>query len=257
MSNIAAQNQLFTMAPFHMALGAPYKNLKDQLDYQEEHAGGAEGEMAKILVDEYAKTTGVEYAYSPATQDTSIGGNEAVNSLWQFGVDDDLVWPHAQIPEEPGFTDTRGHRGLGRVYQDMYQANQHIMWMRFGVPIFQSMKDFYVNAGDSKLADIMSGSKNAKQKLGAIVGTGIVIAIALPWWPAIGAIKFIDLLSKAFGPIRINKFYEFRPKMYEYYHLVNTILTHIALGMGFSPSTMEMDGKVVPKGLSEEDIKAY
>jgi hypothetical protein len=168
------------------------------------------------------------YYGQPNQTDTSVGGNDAINCLWQFGEDDDIV--HPITSQQPGQAE-RGQstKGLGRVYNEMYQNNQQLLWMSFGVPKFTNMSDFYSNSVDPSTAALMNnGTVPTSQILGNLLGKGLRLAFQLPFLPIIGMFKVFKLAVDK----PITKYYIFEPTMMLYYRMVNVIMSHLAVGMG-------------------------
>lgn len=93
---------------------------------------------------------------SPNYTDTRVGGNDAINPYWQFNRDDDIVPPLLRIPGMEAFTS-----GMGRVYAEMYDDNQEILWMRMGVPEFVNVLQFYTVSGNRQAAIAMNQDRSA------------------------------------------------------------------------------------------------
>lgn len=174
----------------------------------------------------------------PNLVDTTIGGNDAFNSFYQFGEDDDIVHPIDSSQPELA---ARGiaTKGLGRVYREMYQNTQQILWLRFGVPKFNSLTDFYINATDTSLVSLMvKGEVPTLEQLGRLFGEGLAFAFKLPFLPIIGMKKILDLAIDE----PINKYYAFSPKMPLYFRMVNVLMSHLASGMGLYRSQFSPGG---------------
>ena len=171
--------------------------------------------------------------------DTSIGGCDVLNPLWQFCRNDDIVWPVDMV-------DPSG-RGLSRFYKEHYYATQHILWVSFGVPQYRSLTAFYQNAGDPTLADIMtSNDMSIARKIGKLVTAGFVFALKLPVLPITGSFSLMNKLGKALSANNVSKYYEMVPRMDLYYKTVSTILGHLIIDMGLLPNT---DNNAIPKKL--------
>jgi hypothetical protein len=236
-------------APFGgFKLGEPYESLIDQIkaDAKEDEKNvdlfSAEGirdfvsVMEKMLTHRGLFGSSEDKKYG--TADSSIGGNDALNPMWQFNIDDDIIWPPDEVAP---------NRGLGRVYKETYQDTQHILWLSFGVPKFANLDEFYKNAGDSRLANIMTGSeKSLEYKLGYIVGTGVELAIKLPLLPLIGLYKGVKAIKSALMEVKVNKYFEMVPRMDLYYKTVTTILAHLSVNLGLTPNALD-DNKIKKK----------
>ena len=171
--------------------------------------------------------------------DTSIGGCDVLNPLWQFCRNDDIVWPVDMV-------DSTG-RGLSRFYKEHYYATQHILWVSYGVPQYRGLTDFYKNAADPTLADIMtSNDMSIAKKIGKLITSGFVFAFKLPVLPITGSFSLMNKIGKALSTNNVSKYYEMVPRMDLYYKTVATILAHLVVDMGLLPNE---DNKVTPKDL--------
>ena len=144
---------------------------------------------------------------------SSIGGNDALNPYWSFNEDDDLVPPINQ-------------GGMGRVYSEIYDQSQQVLWMQFGIPDYSGLVDFFTGGNMTEMAGLMGG-KTMSWKLGSLLGEGVGLAIKLPFLPFIWAKKIIDLSNVD----KSTKYVGFRNYMPVYYRMVNTIMSHLAIGM--------------------------
>jgi hypothetical protein len=242
--NELLDNGQWFKAPFGgFSIGDPFRSIAasiiDEISEDIKDVDSSESPHTKGAMADYINTINEEYYVKHngfmGRTDSSIGGNDALNPLWQFNVDDDIVWDAYKV-------DNTG-RGLGRVYAEMYQNTQHILWLSFGVPKFIKLTEFYKNAGDKKLQSILTkDGASLSYKIGAIVGSGVKLAIKLPWYPLIGLIKGVEAVADALVDVKINKYYEFIPKMDLYYKTVVTILSHLTVGMNLSPNG-EIDDK--------------
>lgn len=220
-------------------LGTPFYGLYEQLVYETGVNDTPSGKQNSESIHEYISAAIKDDNQNrgggktfPHDTDTSIGGNDAINSVWQFGVDDDIVWPNFKVSERRGVP-----RGLGRVYAETFEKNQHILWMSFGVPKFATLEKFYKEAGDSDLSRILMDKEHSlTHKLLAIAGAGIKLAIYLPWAPLIGLTRLTSKVINALTTVNVNKYYEMVPKMQLYYKAVATILAHLTVNMGLTPN---------------------
>jgi len=232
------------------SLGKPFKNISEQISYESQDlllhgdANSKKG-MSDYLAALENENEGSSLYY--ADTDSSIGGNDAMNPLWQYNIDDDIIWPHLKVEKD---------RGMGRVYAETYNKNQHILWLSFGIPKFAPLERFYKEAGaaSSMLANIlMDKNHSAAMKIGSIVGAGAVLAVTLPIWPLVGMIKTVEWGMDKLTGIHVNKYYEMVPNMPAYYKAVITILSHLLIGMNLTPNgiknSKEKDVPSVDKNL--------
>ncbi len=157
----------------------------------------------------------------PKRRDTSVGGNDAVNCYYQFNENDDIVHPINRVGTEP-------HQGLGRVYNEVFDEQQQIMYMSFGVPDFTSIDKFLDKAFDTDLANLMNKGESTTlvTKVAGILGKVVGTVIVFPFLP----IKFIaDIFNGTF--FKPTKYFDFKPTMSIYYKQINIIMAHLAVNM--------------------------
>ena len=160
------------------------------------------------------------YALTAKRRDTHVGGNDAVNSYYQFCENDDVVHPINQVNSDSS--------GMGRVYNETFDEQQQIMYMSFGVPDFTNAATFIGKAYDTDLAKLMNtGDFSTLNSIGQFLGSTLGTVITLPFLP----IKFLGKLLAEASP---SKYYDFQPSMALYYKMVNVILAHIAVNMNLS-----------------------
>ncbi len=159
--------------------------------------------------------------------DTRVGGNDAINPYWQFNIDDDIVPPSLLIKE------TGGPRGMGRVYNEVYDANQQILWMSMGVPEYVNLVSFYRDAGDINAARAMNRGtlRGIAGKLIKLVFSATIWAITFPVTAPFWVNRWISRIQTE----RISKYYYFKPSMVLYYEMVNAMLSYLAVAMGLYP----------------------
>lgn len=157
----------------------------------------------------------------PYLADTRLGMNDAINVLWQFGRDDDIIHPVNM---------TSDNQGMGRVYSQMIEKHQQIVYMTFGVPEFTGLLDFYTNAVDMKVANFMrNGGGSLIEDISSVIGSTVGFAIKLPFMPFVWLKKLADIRNI----FKVTKYYDFRSTMPLYYQAVTTMLSHLAVNMGF------------------------
>jgi hypothetical protein len=226
--------------------------------------------------------------------DASIGGNDVMNPHFQFGVDTDLVHPfytqgnYAEIkPLDRAVTTTwwpgmskdendrlttaaltdpqhpkniawgKSYEGLGRVYAEMYNSNQQILWFRVGVPRYTGLNEFYRQTEDvSGHSELVNNGRSASflYKFGSILTSSALIAVKLPFYPfiwgykaAMGVYNFAandgnsmirDVIDNNFmRDISASKYCYLKPTMFQYYRTVNSIIIELAVNMGLITST--------------------
>lgn len=253
----------WTKMPFQVTLGDEFETLADIYGTLMEYYGPVSStnrtaytrgagrknktkeEIANdINVDEQMMT-------KPFLKDTRMGYSTAINCLWQFNRDDDIV--HAINRSDPqegnsnAIEDPHGWYGLGRVYSNYLEANQTICYISFGTAKFQNVFDFYRQATDNGLAKL--------NRLGTLGAGGIlrsifkivngVVEIVL-WVPAT-LLSAISTLVKKITTFPVNRFYDMRPTMHLYYMYVDEIITNWLVAAGIYNGGNIDIGDHVPK----------
>lgn len=176
----------------------------------------------------------------PKCRDTSLGGNEAINPYPAFNEDDDIIHPFT--------TTSYGATGMGRVYSTYYDDTQRVMYLRFGVPVFNNLSKFYNDSIDPLLATLMNkGATMDAQYIGQIVGNGLGFLFKLPFLP----IVIIDNLTSGLTRQRITKYYDFEAKMPLYKKIVNGIIIHLAVNLGLATDYKFLNGSTGYAGATE------
>ena len=165
--------------------------------------------------------------------DTRVGGNDAINPYWQFNRDDDITPPSLIMRKQP---DGGSLGGMGRVYNEVYDANQQILWLSMGVPEYVNLISFYRDAGDINAARAMNRGtlRGIAGKLIKLVFSATIWAITFPITAPFWVNRWISRIQTE----RISKYYYFKPSMVLYYEMVNTMLSYLAVSMGLYPQVI-------------------
>ena len=157
-------------------------------------------------------------------KDTCVGGNDAINCVWQFGRDDDIMHPMLQSrPDQPV--------GEGRVYATTTDLNQSVAYFSFGVPKYTPLADFYATAFNKDMIETNATgltSSNSGYSIARVVGQGATLLFALP---VVGASWFADVANRL-TDLPINRLYDLRLTMQEYYAYVDRILAEWLVDVG-------------------------
>ena len=166
--------------------------------------------------------------------DTSLGGNLSMNPIPQAS-----LWTDPPPVPYGGEVSNLESYGLqGGLYSEMYDDNQQIVYMRFGVPVFNSFTSFYSRFYDSTYARFVrtGGTSNGivRQILESFVNFVTIPLDLIPMaFNTIGIIS--DIVGGAYDWIsrRSSSFYYMKPTMPLYWAAAQTILNHIAVNKGF------------------------
>lgn len=153
--------------------------------------------------------------------DTTLGGNQSINPVPQFSKYTDIN-EQRKVDGGPGAS-----RGMGRYYSEVFDDNQVLLTVRFGVPAFNSLHRFFGNFYNSDASTLArTGRGNgALYKLGRIAGTVAQVRLL----PVLFIAKAFSYLIGRVG----SKFYYLKPDMGIYWNSVSSILNTIASNMGF------------------------
>ena len=186
-------------------------------------------------------------------RDTSIGGNDAVNCYQQFCENDDIA-EHPFLSTNPGDPLS----GIGRVNSEMYNDQQQILYITFGVPQYNVLTNFYNSAVLADLAKLMNGGDWAGS-LGSLIGNTIATFVSLPVLP----LPFIARILGKITDAKITKYYDFRSAMPLYYYAVNDMLLHLSINMGLNKdayilgnSSQTSGGNIQSKSYYEQEAES-
>ena len=169
----------------------------------------------------------LEYSM-PNNRDSTFGGNDAINPLPQFCEYDDLIHRMTAIGHYDNERDIAEY-GMGRVYNEVYDNFQQIMWVMPGVMRFTELVTFYQNAFDNDLSSIMQEGDGVR--IGYLIGRGIRLAVSIALFP----IKFFVGFFNWWDRRQISKYYTLEPSFIQYYRIVNSLIANLAVGMGLYP----------------------
>lgn len=166
--------------------------------------------------------------------DTSPGGNMAINPIPQPSVWTDP--PPLRPGQSPGELNKSPNQGS--YYSEIYDDNQQVIYMRFGVPAFNSLTGFYsrfYNSSYAKLVRTGGVSDSLVQEFTRSIAGGILSPLRIVPF-AIDTIfgvyrRFNDMIN--FLLRKGSSLYYFKSTMGLYWGAAQSILNHIAVNKGF------------------------
>jgi len=176
--------------------------------------------------------------------DTRLGGNIGINSRPQFTRYSDIrVKGNLAGRQDVKLDSVTGNYGMGRYYSEAIDDSSQIVYMRFGVPQFNSLTDYLLRAFDSSSVALARTGRtpSAFFTAGRLVGTAVGVK-------AFPVIAITILAGKAINAVFLrptSKFYTMKPTMHLYWSTVNTLVNTLAINKGILPKIMA----------SEEDEK--
>lgn len=137
---------------------------------------------------------------------------------------------------EPSLSETTGNYGMGRYYSEAYDDPAQIIYMRFGVPQFNSLVNYLTRAFDPGLSTITRTGRipSALYDVGKLFGT----YLAVTTFPIITVPLLAGKVIGAFFNRSTSKFYTLKPTMHLYWSTVNTLVNTIAVTSGIFPKIM-------------------
>lgn len=174
--------------------------------------------------------------YSPAAfkfTDTTLGGNFALNSPPQFCTNADpvveryidvLTRTQSDLPYDPG---------MGRWYSEVIDDNAVLIHMRFGLPVYNSLWQFFGNFYNSDASSIARTGKS--QGFFNLIGKAIGWAFSVRMMPLI----LTGTAWKFFTGTTNTRFMYLKPMMGLYWKYVSDIANTLASYMEMTAQTSE------------------
>ena len=225
---------------FAVTLGEDFQTYKEAVAYSlhDERFGNVSEPRLQQEIDDLLNNTAPGpgspipvYYTRRKSRDTSLGGNDAINPFYAFNEDDD--------PFYESKTSEFGPTGMGRSYSEMYDDNQQILYMTFGIPYYNSITAFYSTAIKSTLADLMNkGAPENDSDIGDLFGSGIRAFVDAAFIPIVYLNRILTFGGGTRTPV--TKYYDFQNTMPLYYRVVNSILIQLAVN-----TNMSNDGKLL------------
>lgn len=172
--------------------------------------------------------------------DGRLGGNFGINNPPQYT-------PYADFPipgrlagrETPTPWETTGNYGWGPYYSEAVDDTRQTIFMRFGVPQFNSLINYFLRAFDVNQSIVArTGRLPGPIFTGAkYLGTYLAITTA----PAIAITVLAGRVLGYFFNRSTSKFYTMKPTMYLYWATVNNLANNLAVNLGIYPKIMNMN----------------
>lgn len=209
------------------------RGFKDSIDMSDEKAfesNEKEAEAIRKVIDEI-KTKKDEGSNNiethlvdlPSVSDSSIFGNDAINPYAGFCRDDDIV--HSAYTSDIGDHVFK----MGRVYREIYDSKQQVVYMQFGIPKYRNLFHYIMNATSSEMSDANDvGDTSIISKIANFFIDGTKLAVNIVTWP----IEFCHRIFNGLDSVKLTEYFYFREQMFMYWNHVNMILVHLASGIG-------------------------
>lgn len=169
--------------------------------------------------------------------DSRLGCNIGINCRPQITPYSDIrVRGRLEGRKEPSLTETTGNYGMGRYYSEAYDDPAQIIYMRFGVPQFNSLANFMTRAFDMNQSSLVRTGRvpGAFYTAGKLFGS----YLSLTAFPVIAVTILAGKAAAALFVRSTSKFYTLKPVMYQYWSTVNMLVQALAVNSGIFPKVM-------------------
>ncbi len=190
--------------------------------------------------------------------DGRLGCNIGINQRPQWTRYSDIrVKGRIQDRNSVSISNVSGNYGMGRGYSEAIDDPSQRIYLRFGVPQFNSLSTFLMRAFDREQT-IMARTGQAPTiwyKLAKAVGTAIIAANAPMLFLGVAAGKAIGWLMGR----PTSKFFTLKPTMHLYWATVNTLVNNHAVNVGIFKKILSDEQKQrtgEPYTLDKDQIEA-
>ncbi len=172
--------------------------------------------------------------------DTRLGANIGINCRPQFTRYADLrVKGRLAGRNDVTLGATKGNFGLGRYYSEAIDDPSQTIYMRFGVPQFNSLTNFLSRAFDSEQTVLARTGRAPSVFYDIAKGAGTLAAVVA--FPAISLTIIFGKVINSFFTRPTSKFYTLKPTMHLYWSAVNLLANTLAINMGILPKIIGSD----------------
>lgn len=169
--------------------------------------------------------------------DSSLGGNICINPLPQFTRYADIREPGLRVnAKETTLQMQPGDLGMGNYYSEAIDDNMQVIHMRFGVPSYNSLFQFFTGFYNSSASTLARTGRFDSTLVDGILKAGkeIVTFAVLPLAIVPMAIGLIGHAARFFMKWPASKFYYLKPTMEAYWTAVNNMMEQIGVNKGVS-----------------------
>ena len=167
--------------------------------------------------------------------DTTFGGNTAVNARPQFNRYSDIrIKGRLKSRKDVSKSDMSGNYGMGRYYSEAIDDNSQTIYMRFGVPQFNSLISFFMNAFNPSHATFINTgrTRGTMYDIASIAGT-LFTATSFPVFT--GFVVGSRIVANIIFNRPTSKFYTMKPTMFMYWSAVDMMVNSMMVDRGLMP----------------------
>ena len=172
--------------------------------------------------------------------DGRLGCNIGINPKPQFTRYSDIrVKGRLEGRQDVSLSHVKGNYGMGRYYSEAIDSPSQTVYLRFGVPQFNSLTNFLSRAFDS---DSISMARTGRAPsmfytMGKAAGTIAVFTA----FPAFALTITAGRALSMFFTRPTSKFYTLKPTMHMYWSAVNLLVNNFAVNRGIFPKIMNSE----------------
>lgn len=256
---LADGDRTWSRVPYQVRFGKQFESLEEVLAYQTGVTDyqGREDINAHIVrqsINDSLVAASSAEGIAPGRgyyKDSRVGANDAINCVWQFNKDDDIVYP--LMMTEKGDPVNGYYTGMGRVYAATQEQNQTIAWFTFGVPKFTKLADFYLSAVKAEMVKLNHTAVHPDAGTGILsslaqaIIRGGAFALTLPIKALGWVLNSGESIIRSSKEYDAGRFYSLRTAMFQYYRYVDSILSHWLVNTGILGGFKEIgDPKNLP-----------
>jgi hypothetical protein len=174
-------------------------------------------------------------------EDTTLGGSKCINPQPQFTRYADTRTPGIlQSRQSNRLGNYSGNVGMGRYYSEAIHDNQQLVYMRFGVPQFNSLTTFFTGFYNNSVAQLAKSGRTDNFFFNAGVAIGKIIGLTAQvlTWQVTAALMVGRVFKWAFNK-DTSKFYYLKPTMLTYWSTVNNLVNTIGVNKGLFPQVVK------------------
>lgn len=186
-----------------------------------------------LATDSVSDQTIADFGYTDTLArpfDTSPGGNEVVNPLPQF-----TRYADRKIKTGLG----RHTFGIGRWHDEAYGQRQQKIYLRFGVPEFTPLTQFFTGFYSYE-ASLLARTGRSSPGIAYYLGRGVGLAVTIFNIPLLVTTIAMEAY-RMFMNKGTSKFYYFKPAMHLYWNSVSTLVNHYCVNRGITPRFFTSD----------------
>lgn len=169
--------------------------------------------------------------------DTRLGGNIGINARPQFTRYADIRVPgRLRDRNNVSLTHTKGNYGMGRYYSESIDDSAQTIYLKFGVPQFNSLLNFLQHAFDADMTSLARTGRGTSIFYKGAKAAGLTATVIA--FPAISFFIMVNRVVSSFFNRPTSKFYTLKPTMPLYWSTVNMLVNTLAINRGIFPKIL-------------------